>query len=328
MKQTTLAVAAATLLSLSNGAIAANEEPAEAGNTAQQEAETALLPAPFRALLNNGSKFNGEWFRGGRFGKLTLRIEKSAMADGDIAFYGSLYDSDLPQASISLAGTCNAAPNEDGTYTMLITLYDGAYDPDTPTAEIYDHPNSVLELSLSKDGRLSGIMTREDWQDTPQKAFRVNFKHTTTKDAVTQTEWSRAHIALFAPQSVFLGSWSRDTLSGGMALKVIKSEVVADAIHFHGTLYNPQLPAAHFYVNGRCGLTKQEENGGGIVDITLLDGSFDPNEATADAFENEDARLELMSDANGNLTGVLTRDDWKDAPYLDFTVHLKAKNED
>ena len=63
--------------------------------------------------------------------------------------------------------------DENGVSKVDVTLYDGAYDPDEPTAEVYDAADGRLILTVSKDGVLSGVMTCASWTETPERSFAV-----------------------------------------------------------------------------------------------------------------------------------------------------------
>lgn len=123
-----------------------------------------------------GCKFTGEWTRDGRFGELTISINGATMHENAIQFHGELYDTKLPQARIGITGRCSMTKDEDGTSKVNIILYEGQYDPDEPTAEIYDAPDGRMILNFDKKGNLGGIMTRAAWIETPKKSFSVHFK--------------------------------------------------------------------------------------------------------------------------------------------------------
>ena len=71
-------------------------------------------------------------------------------------------------------GRCELTPKEDGSVQVDIAIYDGQYDPDQPTAEVYDAKDGMLSLQLSKDGKLTGIMSCTSWSANPEKAFKIN----------------------------------------------------------------------------------------------------------------------------------------------------------
>ena len=57
---------------------------------------------------------------------------------------------------------------------VSITIYDGQYDPDQPTAEVYDAKDGQLVLYLNAEGKLTGVMTCAAWGVESEKAFRIN----------------------------------------------------------------------------------------------------------------------------------------------------------
>lgn len=146
-------------------------EQAEAEAAARQEWETVCTQA-----IAAGNVFSGEWVRGNRFGEISLRIDKAERYDRAIQFIGALYDTKLPMASLDISGRCDLTPGEDGGARVDVTIYDGQYDPDQPTAEVYDARDGMLLLTLSKEGKLSGTMSCAAWNDKPEKAFRIDLK--------------------------------------------------------------------------------------------------------------------------------------------------------
>ena len=145
----------------------AAEEQAAADAVRNQWVETCTK------AIASGKNFSGEWTRDNRFGELTLHIEQAKSFDGSIQFIGTLYDTKLPEASLDIAGRCDLAPGEGGAH-VDVTIYDGRYDPDQPTAEVYDARDGLLSLVLTQDGKLTGIMSCGAWAETPEKAFRIS----------------------------------------------------------------------------------------------------------------------------------------------------------
>lgn len=143
------------------------EEQAAADNLRQQWKDTCA-----RAIAK-GTNYAGEWTRANRFGELTLHIEEAKIFDNGIQFIGTLYDTKLPEASLDIAGRCDLTENGDGAH-VDVTIYDGRYDPDQPTAEVYDAHDGLLSLTLTKDGKLTGIMSCAAWGNNSEKAFNVN----------------------------------------------------------------------------------------------------------------------------------------------------------
>ena len=144
-------------------------EQAAAQEAARQESINAFVQ-----VLADDKLFAGEWTRDKHFGELSLHIEQARKLDNSVQFVGTIYDTKLPEASLNIAGRCDLNPKEDGTTQVDISIYDGQYDPDQPTAEVYDAKDGMLSLQLSKDGKLTGIMGCTSWTNTPEKAFQVS----------------------------------------------------------------------------------------------------------------------------------------------------------
>lgn len=143
-------------------------EQAAAEEAARQECLNAYIQ-----LLADDKLFAGEWTRDKAFGELSLHIQTAKRLDNAIQFAGTIYDTKLPEASLDIMGRCELTPKEDGTTQVDIAIYDGQYDPDQPTAEVYDAKDGMLSLQLSKDGKLTGIMSCTSWSANPEKAFKV-----------------------------------------------------------------------------------------------------------------------------------------------------------
>ncbi len=160
---------------LTQNQAAAEEAAARAAEQdAAAEANRQEWIAACRNAFDSGKMFAGEWSRGKSFGTVTLKLDMVKTFDDSVQFYGSMYDTKLKEASIQLEGRCELAP-EENCAKVNITLYDGSYDPDQPTAEVYDSDDGMMTLTLSKDGRLQGVMTCASWADKPDKAFNVKF---------------------------------------------------------------------------------------------------------------------------------------------------------
>ena len=140
---------------------------------AQEAARQANIQGYVQALSAD-KLFSGEWTRDKRFGEISLHIEESRQFDNAVQFVGTIYDTKLPDASLDIIGRCDLTPREDGTAQVDITIYDGQYDPDQPTAEVYDAKDGMLSLKLSKEGKLAGIMSCVSWASSPEKAFQIN----------------------------------------------------------------------------------------------------------------------------------------------------------
>ncbi|MBR4108031.1 MAG: hypothetical protein IKK45_05020 [Akkermansia sp.] len=143
-------------------------EQAAAEEAARQEWVNLCVQA-----LTDGKLFAGEWKRDNKFGELSLQIDTAKQFDNSIQFVGTIYDTKLPEACLDIAGRCDLTPTENGAQ-VDITIYDGQYDPDQPTAEVYDAKDGLLVLHLDKEGKLSGIMSCASWSGTPEKAFQIN----------------------------------------------------------------------------------------------------------------------------------------------------------
>lgn len=153
-------------------------EQAAAEEAARQESINAFVQA-----LADDKLFAGEWTRDKRFGELSLHIEQAKKFDNSVQFVGTIYDTKLPEACLDIAGRCDLTPRENGTAQVDITIYDGQYDPDQPTAEVYDARDGMLSLQLSKDGKLTGIMSCASWTNSPEKAFQINMTPKTKEEA-------------------------------------------------------------------------------------------------------------------------------------------------
>ncbi len=132
-------------------------------------------------FIADGKQFSGEWTRDNRFGELTLRITRTNRHDNAIHFFGTIYDTKLPAASLDIAGRCDLTQGGDKAQ-VDITIYDGQYDPDQPTAEVYDANDSLMVLKLSPEGTLQGVMTCQSWKDTPEKAFNISLSASKDKE--------------------------------------------------------------------------------------------------------------------------------------------------
>lgn len=156
------------------------QEQSAAEEQARKAAEEQAAMAQLRRdwvntcakAIADGKDFSGEWTRANRFGELTLHIEQAKTFDNGIQFIGTLYDTKLPEASLDIAGRCDLTENGDGAH-VDVTIYDGRYDPDQPTAEVYDAHDGLLSLTLTKDGKLTGVMSCAAWGENSEKAFKV-----------------------------------------------------------------------------------------------------------------------------------------------------------
>ena len=149
---------------------------AAAAAAAELEAQRAAARKTCEEALTAGNVFNGEWRRGNRFGELSIQVDGAKLMDDAVQFYGKLYDTKLPVAKMDIEGRCSLSKSDQG-YPIDITIYDGRYDPDQPTAEVFDSAtgDGSLILHLTPEGKISGIMTCTSWKDTPEKNFTISF---------------------------------------------------------------------------------------------------------------------------------------------------------
>ena len=121
----------------------------------------------------DSATYRGEWKREKNFGKFTLRISRAEKFDRSLQFVGTLSDTDLPQAELRVVGRCEVAEKREEPVSCVVRVYNGRYDPDVATAEVFDKKDGLLQLSLGDDGSLAGILTCESWAEQPQKNFQV-----------------------------------------------------------------------------------------------------------------------------------------------------------
>lgn len=166
-------------------------EAEEAARVAEQEQAAAAARTQWEnlcaAAVADGKDFAGEWTRGNKYGELTLHIEQAKRLDGSIQFFGTLYDTKLPAACLDITGRCELTETAEGAL-VNITIYDGQYNMDEPTAEVYDARDGLLVLHLDKEGKLSGVMTCAAWGTESERAFTVKLS---PKKAETKSSKSR-----------------------------------------------------------------------------------------------------------------------------------------
>lgn len=146
----------------------------EAEKRAQQQEEAhAAWEKSCAGLLYDAALYEGEWKRGDSFGKFSLRISKGKVFPEGFQFVGTLSDTDLPQAEMQVTGRAEPAkPGE--AIPCVVRIFNGRYDPDVPTAEVFDAKDALMRLSLAPDGTLSGVMTCESWGEAEaDKVFQV-----------------------------------------------------------------------------------------------------------------------------------------------------------
>ncbi len=160
----------------------AEEELRRAGEQAEAEAKARQAwEQRCTQFIAEGKQFAGEWTRDNRFGELTLRISRTNRHDNAVHFIGTIFDTKLPAASLDIAGRCDLTQGADKAH-VDITIYDGQYDPDQPTAEVYDADDSLMVLQLSPEGVLDGVMSCLSWKDTPEKAFKIHLSPSKEKE--------------------------------------------------------------------------------------------------------------------------------------------------
>ena len=124
--------------------------------------------------LASGKVFSGEWSRDSRFGEISIEVSKAEKFENSVQFIGIVYDTKLPEAKLDISGRCEFSKSEAGTSKIDINIYDGFYDPDQPTAQVFDAKDGVLQLTIDKDGKLNGVMTCISWKDQPAKSFKIS----------------------------------------------------------------------------------------------------------------------------------------------------------
>lgn len=149
----------------------AAEALAQSEAAARAKAENAELCS---RLMAEGTTYTGEWKRGSRFGTIAIFVRKAARFEDCIQFVGTLYDPKLPAASMDIYGRCEFAPDANGDITIDIEIYEGQYDPDKATAEVFDSRDGTLHLTLSADGKLRGTMGCLSWPKDSDKFFTIS----------------------------------------------------------------------------------------------------------------------------------------------------------
>lgn len=162
---------------------AAVEEEARlaAAKAAEDQARADELRQTCKQALAADTIYTGEWTRDKRFGQLSLQINEVNEHDNALQFFGEISDPKIPGSRVHIEGRCAYSRDEKNCYTISITIYDGFYDPNQPTAEVFDSKDGYLELKLDENGKLSGTMSCFAWQNTPAKAFSINLSKKTTE---------------------------------------------------------------------------------------------------------------------------------------------------
>ncbi len=156
----------------------------EAATKTQQEYEETKMH--FEELISNSSLYAGEWHQGDDFGKLSLRMDKAEILDNTIHFVGAIFDTELPEAMLDIAGRVELSSFENGKAAIHITIYDGKYDPDEPTAMVYDAKDGVLRLQMDKDNRLTGVMTCSSWSADDDRNFKIRLAPIETGEVIEE----------------------------------------------------------------------------------------------------------------------------------------------
>lgn len=149
------------------------EEKAAAEQAAAQAACHEIWEQACSTAFKENAVFTGEWKRGDTFGRIALRLTKVHRFQDSLQFIGLLYNPEMPQAEMHVIGRCEAPSSPPQPISMVVRIYNGRYDPDAPTAEVFDAKDALLRLKLGEERTLSGEMTCEAWADTPDKAFTI-----------------------------------------------------------------------------------------------------------------------------------------------------------
>ena len=120
----------------------------------------------------------------------------------------------------------------------------------------------------------------------------------------------------------YAGDWKRDETFGKITLKITKSDLVGEAVHFIGSLSDTDLPEASLDVSGRCTIAPLSETQ--QVLVTLYDGAYVEHQPTAEVYSSDDGVLILTLSKEGDLEGDLTCTSWAEKPEKSFKVKLLA----
>lgn len=154
------------------------ENKAAAEETARKAAAREEWEKLCSAYVREGAAFEGEWKRGDDFGKIALRINRVQAYPESVQFTGVLSDPGLPQAELQIVGRIEQASASGEPAPVLVRIYQGRYDSNVPTAEVFDAKDSMLKLTMAENGTLNGLLTCAAWSDSPDKAFGVTLAHT------------------------------------------------------------------------------------------------------------------------------------------------------
>lgn len=162
---------------------AEEEAKADAERMAQATAAREAWDKACADYVREGAVFEGEWKRGDHFGKFTLRLARVQGYTDSAQFTGTLSDSDLPQAELQVVGRVEPPSKPGDDSAMTVRLYTGRYDPNVPTAEVFDAKDGLLKLRMAADGVLSGVLTCGEWGEASDKAFQVKLAPVAKKPA-------------------------------------------------------------------------------------------------------------------------------------------------
>lgn len=147
---------------------------AEAEKLAQKEAAREQWNKLCSSVLKDGTSFTGEWKRGDAFGKISLRVAKVQSFPDSVQFTGTITDPGLPQAELHVVGRLEQPARMDALVPMVVRIYNGRYDPDVPTAEVFDAQDAVMKLRMAQDGSAQGVLSCDAWKDSPEKDFLIS----------------------------------------------------------------------------------------------------------------------------------------------------------
>lgn len=119
---------------------------------------------PAEKVWQIGAPYIGVWLRDDEFGTLALRLEEVGNIDGADECFGILYDPFVPAATMIVSLN---AETGDGF------IYDGNFDPDIPTAEVFDSQDGVLRLRFGGQGELRGQLGRAAWGEDAAENFEI-----------------------------------------------------------------------------------------------------------------------------------------------------------
>lgn len=178
------------------------EEAAKAGAelAAQKAAAREQWDKLMAGSLKSGALFVGEWSRGDSFGQLSLRIAKVQSFADSVQFTGELSDPSLPQVSLQVVGRMEMPASADAPVPMVVHIYSGRYEPDIPTAEVFDAQDAMLKLNMKQDGAAQGTLTCSAWKDTPEKDFRVSLALSVRKPIPAPTRAKQPRVWQPKPQ--------------------------------------------------------------------------------------------------------------------------------